>query len=191
MRECTCISTLPKHAITSRNSNSLETPLYIAVLDSFWFQPGFSGQFVEYKSPTYLLKPIFNFREPMKLETLSIRGNNIRYFILPDSLPLDTLLIDDRPKKTGGFRGGNFVFLFYEGGSASDMGGGSASYSWEDQVAYNFTQLQLQGPTPILFISKNNLFYLSTFDGLVIGHISLQQGEKSLKFYPAVRNPSQ
>ncbi|XP_063677957.1 small nuclear ribonucleoprotein Sm D1-like [Bolinopsis microptera] len=45
-------------------------------------------------------------REPMKLETLSIRGNNIRYFILPDSLPLDTLLIDDRPKKTAGFRGG-------------------------------------------------------------------------------------
>jgi small nuclear ribonucleoprotein D1 len=28
------------------------------------------------------------------LDTLSIRGNNIRYFILPDSLPLDTLLID-------------------------------------------------------------------------------------------------
>ena len=44
-------------------------------------------------------------REPVKLETLSIRGNNIRYFILPDSLPLDTLLIDDRPKKTGTFRG--------------------------------------------------------------------------------------
>ena len=47
----------------------------------------------------------------MKLETLSIRGNNIRYFILPDSLPLDTLLIDDRPKKTAGFRGGNFFVL--------------------------------------------------------------------------------
>lgn len=25
-------------------------------------------------------------------------GNNIRYFILPDSLPLDTLLVDDAPK---------------------------------------------------------------------------------------------
>ena len=49
----------------------------------------------------------------MKLETLSIRGNNIRYFILPDSLPLDTLLIDDRPKKTGGFRGGNRVLLLF------------------------------------------------------------------------------
>ena len=37
-------------------------------------------------------------REPTTLETLAIRGNNVRYFILPDSLPLDTLLIDDAPK---------------------------------------------------------------------------------------------
>lgn len=33
------------------------------------------------------------------LDSLSVRGNTIRYFILPDSLPLDTLLIDDAPKK--------------------------------------------------------------------------------------------
>ncbi|XP_011696377.1 PREDICTED: probable small nuclear ribonucleoprotein Sm D1 [Wasmannia auropunctata] len=37
-------------------------------------------------------------REPIQLETLSLRGNNIRYYILPDSLPLETLLIDDTPK---------------------------------------------------------------------------------------------
>lgn len=37
-------------------------------------------------------------RNPVQLETLSIRGNNIRYYILPDSLPLETLLIDDTPK---------------------------------------------------------------------------------------------
>ncbi|GAA6018499.1 hypothetical protein JCM11491_006425 [Sporobolomyces phaffii] len=37
-------------------------------------------------------------REPTTLETLAIRGNNVRYYILPDSLPLDTLLIDDAPK---------------------------------------------------------------------------------------------
>lgn len=37
-------------------------------------------------------------REAVLLETLSIRGNNIRYYILPDSLPLETLLIDDTPK---------------------------------------------------------------------------------------------
>ena len=38
-------------------------------------------------------------REPIALDTLSLRGNNIRYFILPESLPLDTLLIDDTPKR--------------------------------------------------------------------------------------------
>ena len=37
-------------------------------------------------------------KDPVQLDTLSIRGNNIRYYILPDSLPLDTLLIDDAPK---------------------------------------------------------------------------------------------
>ncbi|KAI8981710.1 small nuclear ribonucleoprotein Sm D1 [Mycotypha africana] len=34
-------------------------------------------------------------RDPISLDTLSIRGNTIRCVILPDSLPLDTLLIDD------------------------------------------------------------------------------------------------
>ncbi|KAK2162238.1 hypothetical protein LSH36_101g02015 [Paralvinella palmiformis] len=37
-------------------------------------------------------------KDPVQLESLSIRGNNIRYFILPDSLPLDNLLIDDTPR---------------------------------------------------------------------------------------------
>ncbi|KAF9170203.1 Small nuclear ribonucleoprotein Sm D1 [Mortierella sp. AD010] len=37
-------------------------------------------------------------KDPVSLDSLSIRGSNIRYFILPDSLPLDTLLIDDSPK---------------------------------------------------------------------------------------------
>ena len=37
-------------------------------------------------------------REPTSLDSLSIRGNNIRYFILPDALPLDTLLVDDALK---------------------------------------------------------------------------------------------
>jgi len=37
-------------------------------------------------------------RDPVSLDSLSIRGNNVRYFILPDSLPLDTLLVDDAPK---------------------------------------------------------------------------------------------
>ncbi|KAH9910375.1 Sm-like ribonucleoprotein [Epithele typhae] len=37
-------------------------------------------------------------REPTSLDSLSIRGNNIRYFVLPDALPVDTLLVDDAPK---------------------------------------------------------------------------------------------
>lgn len=37
-------------------------------------------------------------RKPQSLDSLSLRGSNIRYYILPDSLPLDTLLVDDAPK---------------------------------------------------------------------------------------------
>jgi len=33
------------------------------------------------------------------LDHLSVRGQNIRYFILPDSLNLDTLLVDDAPRR--------------------------------------------------------------------------------------------
>ena len=49
-------------------------------------------------------------REAVNLDHLTIRGNNIRYFLLPESLPLETLLVDDAPKvrnkKTGGRDGG-------------------------------------------------------------------------------------
>ena len=37
-------------------------------------------------------------KNPVMLDTLSIRGSNIRYYILPDSINLDTLLVDDTPK---------------------------------------------------------------------------------------------
>lgn len=37
-------------------------------------------------------------QDPVQLEAMNIRGSTIRYYILPDSLPLDTLLIDDAPK---------------------------------------------------------------------------------------------
>ncbi|TKA69635.1 hypothetical protein B0A49_05990 [Cryomyces minteri] len=55
-------------------------------------------------------------RETTACDSMNIRGSTIRYFILPDSLPLDTLLIDDTPKPKnkarkeqadrGGSRGG-------------------------------------------------------------------------------------
>jgi small nuclear ribonucleoprotein D1 len=37
-------------------------------------------------------------KESVSLEQLSIRGNTIRHFILPDHLPLDHMLIDTAPK---------------------------------------------------------------------------------------------
>ncbi|KAF7393078.1 hypothetical protein KPH14_005675 [Odynerus spinipes] len=44
------------------------------------------------------VKMIIKNRDPVQLDTLSLRGNNIRYYILPESLALETLLIDDTPK---------------------------------------------------------------------------------------------
>lgn len=40
-------------------------------------------------------------RNPSKLQALSIRGSTVRYVILPDSLALDSLLVDDglRPRR--------------------------------------------------------------------------------------------
>jgi len=37
-------------------------------------------------------------RETIAMDHLTIRGNNIRYVILPESLPIETLLVDDAPK---------------------------------------------------------------------------------------------
>ncbi|KAL1594922.1 Sm snRNP core protein Smd1 [Nothophoma quercina] len=37
-------------------------------------------------------------RDTVTLDTMTVRGSTVRYIILPDSLPLDTLLIDDAPK---------------------------------------------------------------------------------------------
>jgi small nuclear ribonucleoprotein D1 len=52
-------------------------------------------------------------REPISVDTITIRGNNIRYFILPDALPIDTLLVDDTPKAKAKKReGSTFFFVF-------------------------------------------------------------------------------
>jgi len=37
-------------------------------------------------------------KETIALDHITIRGNNIRYFLLPESLQLETLLVDDTPK---------------------------------------------------------------------------------------------
>eukprot|EP00341_Mesodinium_pulex_P002126 CAMPEP_0116891716 /NCGR_PEP_ID=MMETSP0467-20121206/2059_1 /TAXON_ID=283647 /ORGANISM="Mesodinium pulex, Strain SPMC105" /LENGTH=108 /DNA_ID=CAMNT_0004560363 /DNA_START=61 /DNA_END=384 /DNA_ORIENTATION=- len=74
---------------------------------------------VDVSMNTYLrnVKATVKGKNPVNHDFLSIRGNNIRYYILPDSLNLDTLLIDDTPKhalsrvqpkpgRGGGGRGG-------------------------------------------------------------------------------------
>jgi len=62
-------------------------------------------------------------RDPVSLDQLSIRGNNVRYYILPESLPLENLLIDDGPKRRmGGDRGGRGGFRGGRGGRG-DRGG--------------------------------------------------------------------
>lgn len=38
-------------------------------------------------------------RAPVSLENYSVRGNQIRHIVLPDSLPIDTMLIDDPVKR--------------------------------------------------------------------------------------------
>jgi small nuclear ribonucleoprotein D1 len=44
-------------------------------------------------------------KTPVSMETLSIRGNTVRYVILPESLNLDTLLVDDTPRVKPGMDG--------------------------------------------------------------------------------------
>lgn len=67
-------------------------------------------------------------RDPVFLDTISLRGNNIRYYILPDSLPLETLLIDDTPKakarKKEAARGGIRGRGRGRGGPRGGRGGG-------------------------------------------------------------------
>ncbi|KAJ4454697.1 putative small nuclear ribonucleoprotein Sm D1 [Paratrimastix pyriformis] len=46
------------------------------------------------------VKLIARNKEALRLDNMSVRGNNIRYVILPDSLNLDTLLVEDLPKKS-------------------------------------------------------------------------------------------
>ena len=85
---------------------------------------------VDVSMNTYLrnVKCTVKGKNPMNQDFLSIRGNNIRYYILPDSLNLDTLLVDDtpkhaksriQPKQQKGGRGGRG-----RGGRGGGRGGG-------------------------------------------------------------------
>ncbi|RHY25931.1 hypothetical protein DYB32_008935 [Aphanomyces invadans] len=58
-----------------------------------------SGVDISMNTHLKVVKMTVKGKNPTSLDSLSIRGNNIRYYILPDSLNLDTLLIDDSPKQ--------------------------------------------------------------------------------------------
>jgi len=56
-------------------------------------------------------------KNPVTLDHLSVRGNNIRYYILPDSLNLETLLVEETPrvkpkKPTTGLVSSTFVLIW-------------------------------------------------------------------------------
>ncbi|VVA89810.1 unnamed protein product [Arabis nemorensis] len=58
-------------------------------------------------------------KNPVRLDHLSVRGNNIRYYILPDSLNLETLLVEDTPrikpkKPTAGKSMTSFILYNYD-----------------------------------------------------------------------------
>ncbi|KAE8813948.1 small nuclear ribonucleoprotein Sm D1-like [Hordeum vulgare] len=58
-------------------------------------------------------------KNPVTLDHISVRGNNIRYYILPDSLNLETLLVEDTPrvKSKKPTTGTVFVYHGYSKGS--------------------------------------------------------------------------
>ena len=71
--------------------------------------------------------------ETISLDTINIRGSTIRHYILPDSLPLDTLLVDDTPKpknkarkegERGGRGGGGGGGIMRGGRGGGGRGGG-------------------------------------------------------------------
>ena len=51
-------------------------------------------------------------KDPVSMESINLRGSNIRHIILPDSLPLDTLLIEEAPKKKKKGKEGKSFRLF-------------------------------------------------------------------------------
>ncbi|KAH7827879.1 putative small nuclear ribonucleoprotein [Monocercomonoides exilis] len=39
-------------------------------------------------------------QDPIRLDTITLRGNSIRYVILPDTLHIETLLVEEMPQKS-------------------------------------------------------------------------------------------
>ncbi len=83
-----------------------------------------------------MVKMTLKGKEPIVLETLSIRGSTSRYYILPDSLPIDTLLIDDAIKARGKQKDAGIFYLFFVDfvdKKAMEKGGGRRDRRAESQ----------------------------------------------------------
>ena len=51
--------------------------------------------------------------DPLRLDNISLRGNTVRYVILPETLNLEALLVEEMPRKTRSKDGFIFfVFIF-------------------------------------------------------------------------------
>jgi hypothetical protein len=72
--------------------------LIICHVNLYFLEPG-----VDMSMNTHLktVKMTIKNKNPVQLDSLSIRGNNIRYYILPESLPIDTLLVEEPPRAKG------------------------------------------------------------------------------------------
>ena len=71
----------------------------VSILQSLSLSPvGQSGVDMSMNTHLKSVKMTVKNRDTITMDTLSLRGNNIRYFLLPENVPLDTLLVDDTPK---------------------------------------------------------------------------------------------
>ena len=77
----------------------------------FQLIPTFAGVDMSMNTHLKAVKLTIKDKVTMTLDTLSLRGNNIRYFILPENIPLDTLLVDDTPKAKAKKRESTFLSL--------------------------------------------------------------------------------
>jgi small nuclear ribonucleoprotein D1 len=77
-------------------------PLQVAFHNWSFNSSSLTGVDMSMNTHLKLVKMTLKGGNPNNLEHLSIRGNNIRYYILPDSLNLDALLVEDK-KKVGNY----------------------------------------------------------------------------------------
>ena len=77
--------------------------------------PNLAGVDISMNTHLKTVKLTLRNKNPVTLDHLSIRGNNIRYYILPDSLNLDTLLVEDAPRKPKKPSAGESVVLPSQG----------------------------------------------------------------------------